>query len=65
MNSNNKIDLPSLAKKSTGVFDFKKHLYDAGLSNIYEDYQANIGSLDMAKQQQIQDAYTIRERSAR
>lgn len=63
MNSNNKIDLPSLAKKSTGVFDFKKYLYDAGLSNIYEDYQTNIGSLDKAKQQQIQDAYTIREMS--
>jgi hypothetical protein len=63
MNSNNKIDMPSLAKSSTGVFDFKKYLYDAGLSNIYEDYQSNIGSLDMAKQQQIQDAYTIREMS--
>jgi hypothetical protein len=48
---------------SAGNFEIKRFLYDSGLQNIFNDYQANVASLDQKEQQDLQDAYYVREMS--
>lgn len=44
-------------------FNSQKFLYDTGLQNIFDDYEKNIASLAQKEQQDIADAYYIREMS--
>ena len=46
-----------------GDLEITKHLYKTGLQNIFNDYQKNVANLDSAKQQSLQDAYTIKRLS--
>jgi hypothetical protein len=48
---------------SEGNFEIKRFLYDSGLQNIFNDFQANIATLDKQEQQNLQEAYYIREMS--
>lgn len=48
---------------SEGNFEIKRYLYDSGLQNIFNDYQANISTLNKQEQQDLQEAYYIREMS--
>jgi hypothetical protein len=48
---------------SAGNFEIKRFLYESGLQNIFNDYQANIATLNQKEQQDLQDAYYIREMS--
>lgn len=60
----------------TGRFDFEKsvrspydiselnnYLYDSELQNVFKDYQENIAILNASEQQNLEDAYFIREMS--
>lgn len=64
------------ATGETGGFDFEKavrspydiselnnYLYDSDLQNIFKDYQENIATLNASEQQNLEDAYYIREMS--
>lgn len=51
------------APSTTMQPDFSKYLYDSGLQNVFNDYQQNIALLNQQEQQQLQNAYTIREMS--
>lgn len=62
-NFNQNFNFEELAKKPTGAFEVKKYLYQAGLANIYEDYQQNIANLKKEELRQVQDAYIVREMS--
>jgi len=48
---------------AAGNFEITKFLYDSGLQNIFNDYQANVATLNQNQQQDLQDAYYIREMS--
>jgi hypothetical protein len=48
---------------SAGNFEMRRYLYESGLQNVFNDYQANIETLSSQEQQQLQDAYYIREMS--
>ena len=45
--------------------EYSKFLYDAGLQNVFDNYQRNIQSLNQNEQKSLQDAYYIREMSKR
>lgn len=46
-----------------GDLESTKYLYETGLQNIFNDYQKNIANLEQSKQQELQDAYYVRELS--
>lgn len=48
---------------SFGDLEIQKHLYETDLQNIFNDYQKNIANLSQKKQEQVQDAYYIKEMS--
>lgn len=50
-------------QNASGNFEITKFLYDSGLQNIFNDYQANVATLNQNQQQDLQDAYYIREMS--
>lgn len=47
--------------RKNGSLEMQRYLYETGLQNIFNDYNKQIGSLDKAKQKEIEDAYFIRE----
>lgn len=50
-------------KKPYDISEFNKYLYDSKLENIFKDYQENIATLTASEQQNLEDAYYIREMS--
>lgn len=56
-------NMEELAKSPYGNLELTKYLYESGLQNIFNTYQQNIASLDQSKQQELQDAYMVREMS--
>jgi hypothetical protein len=51
------------AKSPYGDLEVTKYLYESGLQNIFNSYQQSVATLDQNKQQELQDAYYIREMS--
>jgi len=43
--------------------EYAKYLYDSGLQNVFNNYQRDIATLEQQEQNQLQDAYYIREMS--
>ena len=58
-----KLDLEEAAKSPYGDLEVTKYLYESGLQNIFNTYQQNVATLSQNKQQELQDAYYIREMS--
>lgn len=52
-----------IASSVNPELEFQKYLYQTGLENVFSQYQKNIANLDKARQQDIADAYFIREMS--
>ena len=63
VNNTNTPDLQALAQSPYGDLELTKYLYESGLQNIFNTYQQNVATLDQSKQQELQDAYTVREMS--
>ena len=56
-------DTEDAVKTPSGQSELNNYLYDAKLSNVFKDYQENIANLNQGEQQNLQDAYYIREMS--
>lgn len=56
-------DASADAESPYGDLEITKYLYGTKLQNIFNDYQKNIASLSQNEQQNLQDAYYIRELS--
>lgn len=54
---------PTNAGSTYGDLEMTKYLYESGLQNIFNTYQQNISKLNSQQQQQVQDAYYVRELS--
>jgi len=50
-------------KSPYGMSELNNYLYDSKLQNVFKDYQENIASLNKSEQQNLEDAYYIREMS--
>lgn len=61
--SSTSFDASSAASSSYGDLELTKYLYESGLQNIFNTYQQNIATLNQEEQQNIQDAYYVREMS--
>ena len=55
--------IPDFSSSAYGDLEFTKYLYESGLQNIFTDYQKNVQMLAQEEQQQLQQAYAIRELS--
>jgi hypothetical protein len=53
----------SMPQSNATPAEYAQYLYDSGLQNVFNDYQQNIATLNQQEQQQLQNAYTIREMS--
>lgn len=56
-------DASKMALSSYGNLELNDVLYKNGLQNIFNDYQQNIQKLSQQEQQNLQDAYYVREMS--
>ena len=56
-------EIPDFSSSAYGDLEFTKYLYESGLQNIFTDYQKNVQMLAQEEQQQLQQAYAIRELS--
>lgn len=52
-----------IASSSNPELELQKYIYESGLEDVFSSYQKNIASLDKARQQDIADAYFVREMS--
>ena len=52
-----------IASSSNPELELQKYMYESGLEDVFSSYQKNIASLDKARQQDIADAYFVREMS--
>lgn len=59
----NTIDAKKAASSPYGDLEVTRYLYESGLQNIFNTYQQNVSTLSTNKQQELQDAYYIREMS--
>lgn len=61
--SSSSFNATDAARSPFGDLELTKYLYESGLQNIFNTYQQNVASLSQNKQQELQDAYYIREMS--
>lgn len=52
-----------IANSANPELELQKYIYESGLEDVFTSYQKNIASLDKARQQDIADAYFVREMS--
>ena len=52
-----------IASSANPELELQKYMYESGLEDVFSSYQKNIASLDKARQQDIADAYFVREMS--
>ena len=52
-----------IANSANPELELQKYIYESGLEDVFSSYQKNIASLDKARQQDIADAYFVREMS--
>lgn len=62
-NDNTTIETPTYGANMSSQYEANKYLYEVGLQNVFNDYQKNVATLTQQEQQQLQNAYTIREMS--
>lgn len=56
-------DFKNAVRSPYGMSELNNYLYDSGLQNVFKDYQENIASLNASEQQNLEDAYYLREMS--
>lgn len=57
------VDVTGGSSPTPSIYEANKYLYEAGLQNIFDDYQKNISILSQKQQEDLKQAYIIKEMS--